>query len=119
DQVFGGGPTKKIPLGPSKERRISHSFQAQVIDFHYSHSEAKSTLRKLMTDYESKYFGLASRWPGDRSLQAKAYAEKEGIPYSEGQVNTLRRAASHAGLNFKDILKPCNIQEYPADIFNK
>lgn len=119
DQVFGGGPTKKIPLGASKERRISHSFQAQVIDFHYPIDEAKAMLRNLMTDYETQYFGPASRWPGDRSLQAKAYAEQHGIPYSDGQVNTLRRAAEHAGLNFEEVLQPRNTQEYPVDIFNK
>jgi len=119
DQVFGGGPTKKIPVGPSKERRISHSFQAQVIDFHYPIDEAKLKLRQLMNDYESKYFGPASRWPGDRSLYAQEYAEREGIPYSTGQVNTLRRAAESVGLSFDEILEPCSIQEFPKDIFNK
>ncbi|MCE7736457.1 MAG: Ldh family oxidoreductase [Candidatus Heimdallarchaeota archaeon] len=119
DQVFGGGPTNKIPVGPSKERRISHSFQAQAIDFHFSKEDAKAQLGKLMTDYESKYFGSASRWPGDRSLQAKEYSKKEGVPYSKGQVDTLRRSAEHVGLNFEDLLKPISTKEYPEDIFNK
>lgn len=119
DQALGGGPTHKIPVGPSKERRISHSFQAQVIDFHFDKDKAKAQLRKLMTDYETKYFGSASRWPGDRSLQALEYSEREGIPYSKGQVDTLRRAAEHVGLHFEDLLKPINTKEYPENIFNK
>ena len=119
DQSLAGGPTQKIPIGPSKERRISHSFQAQVVDFHFNQDEAKTQLRKLMTDYETKYFGLASRWPGDRSLQAQEYSEKEGIPYSKGQVETLKRAANSVGLDFKDLLISTSTKEYPEDIFNK
>lgn len=119
DQSLGGGPTHKIPIGPSKERRISHSFQAQVIDFHFTEDEAKSTFRELITDYETQYFGSASRWPGDRSIKAQEYSMNEGIPYSIGQVNTLRRAAEHVGLDFDELIQSCGNKEFPYKIFNK
>ncbi|KKL18456.1 hypothetical protein LCGC14_2475320, partial [marine sediment metagenome] len=100
-------------------RRISHTFIAQVIDFLYTKEEAKSRVRELMEDYESLYFGPATRWPGDRSDKAEEYAIKEGIPYSEGQINTLRRSAEHVGLDFDRLLKSKGKKSYPVEIFNK
>lgn len=119
DQALGGGPTHKIPLGPGKDRRISHCFQAQVMDFHYTKAQAQNRIRELMTDYEEKYFGPASRWPGHRATKAQKYSRMEGIPYSISQVDTLRRAAGHVGLCLDDLLQPIATKEYPRDIFNK
>ncbi|MCY3411890.1 MAG: Ldh family oxidoreductase [Candidatus Heimdallarchaeota archaeon] len=119
DQALGGGPITRIPLGGSgNKRRISHSFTAQVIDFHYSKVEGRQRIRALMDDYE-QYFGEYSRWPGERSDQAIAYARENGIPYSKGQVDTIRRAANEVGLVFEDLIKPVSTQEYPEEIFNK
>ena len=120
DQALGGGPVTKIPFsGNSKERRISLSFEAQSIDFYYDLAGTKNRVDDLMHDYESKYFGPSSRWPGDRSLEATKYCLEEGIPYSEGQINTLRRAANHVNLDFDEILKSLGRKEYPIYIFNK
>ncbi|MHA2090284.1 MAG: Ldh family oxidoreductase [Candidatus Kariarchaeaceae archaeon] len=120
DQAIGGGPTVKIPLGgTSDKRRISHSFQAQTIDFLYSKEQVTQRVSELMHDYENKYFGSASRWPGDRSQQALEYVKTEGIPYSEGQIATLRRAAEVAGVNFDETLQSFGKKKYPVDVFNK
>ncbi len=118
DNALGGGPIVQIPLG-SKEvsRRISHTFEAQAIDILYTKEEALERVRELMWDYEENYFGPSSRWPGERAEKARQYSEKEGIPYNEGQINTLRRAAEHVGLSFD--LKPVVRKTYPANIFNK
>lgn len=120
DQSIGGGPIKKVAFaGPGSERRISHSFQAQVIDFHYTEKEAKTRIKELMNDYEQKYFGSASRWPGDRAKKSREYSIKEGIPYSRGQVDTLRRAAKHVGLDFDILLQSIGKKQFPKEIFNK
>ncbi|OLS23992.1 MAG: Malate/(S)-sulfolactate dehydrogenase [Candidatus Heimdallarchaeota archaeon LC_3] len=120
DQSIGGGPINKIPLEDKGiKRRISHSFQAQVMDFLYSKDEARTRVKELMQDYESKYFGSSSRWPGDRAEKAKGYSYKEGIPYSKGQIKTLQRAAEFVGLNFEEILKPIGKKAFPENIFNK
>jgi L-2-hydroxycarboxylate dehydrogenase (NAD+) len=118
DSAVGGGPITKIPIG-SKDagRRISHTFEAQAIDMLYTLEEAKNRIRKLMDDYEKGYFGENSRWPGDRALEAWRYSESNGIPYSESQVNTLRRAAEYVSEPFD--LRPSSIKEYPKNIFNK
>ena len=118
DNALGGGPIVQIPLG-SKDasRRISHTFEAQAIDVMYSKEEALERVKELMRDYEEHYFGPNSRWPGDRAEKAREYSEKEGIPYSEGQINTLRRAAEHVGLPFD--LKSTGKKPYPTEIFNK
>ncbi len=118
DNALGGGPIHRIPLGiKDASRRISHTFEAQVIDMLYTQDEAKARISELMNDYETKYFGTNSRWPGDRSDTAFEYCEKEGIPYTTGQVNTLRRAAEAVDIPFN--LKPVSIKEYPSEIFNK
>ena len=118
DNALGGGPIHKIPIGVVDERRrISHTFEAQSIDMLYTLDEAKSKLQQLIEDYESKYFGENSRWPGDRAKQALIYSETEGIPYSKGQIESLRRTAQHVGMEFT--LKPIAYKNYPEDIFNK
>ncbi|HKZ41296.1 MAG TPA: Ldh family oxidoreductase, partial [Candidatus Hodarchaeales archaeon] len=119
DQSLGGGPTAKIPFSGEGSRRISHSFQAQVIDFLYTKDEAKARVRELMRDYETKYFGPSSRWPGDRADRAKAYSVKEGIPYSKGQVETLKRTANEVGLDFASIVKSQGQKPFPDQIFTK
>ncbi len=120
DQSIGGGPIELVPWkGNVPKRRISHTFIAQVIDFLYTKDEAKSRVRELMKDYETLYFGPATRWPGDRSDKAEEYAIKEGIPYSEGQINTLRRSAEHVGLDFDRLLRSKGKKSYPAEIFSK
>ena len=118
DNALGGGPIWKIPLGKKDEsRRISHTFEAQVIDFLYTKEEAKKRIRQLMKDYEENYFGPRSRWPGDRAEKALKYSLENGIPYSTGQINTLKRAAEYVGLSFD--LKPIAKKPFPKDIFNK
>ncbi|MFX1250886.1 MAG: Ldh family oxidoreductase [Promethearchaeota archaeon] len=117
---LGGGPIRKVPMsGTDATRRISHVFQAQVVDFLYTKEEALSRVKDLMNDYETRYFGSASRWPGDRSRKAIEYALKEGLPYSQGQIETLRRSATHIGLNFDKIVKSMGYKSYPAEIFKK
>ncbi|MHA2250143.1 MAG: Ldh family oxidoreductase [Candidatus Kariarchaeaceae archaeon] len=119
DQALGGGPIEKIPLTGSDKRRISHSFQAQVIDFLYTEEQAKERIQSLMRDYENKYFGPASRWPGDRSQLALEYVINEGIPYSQGQMDTLRRSAELVGIDFDQSLISVGKKSYPVNIFNK
>lgn len=118
--AFGGGPLKVIPLGiESADRRISHEFVAYPIDYLYTKDEAIQRVSEIIKDYKDNYFGSSSRWPGDRAHACMKYAEEEGIPYSEGQVNTLRRSAEHVGLNFDKIVKEVSEKEYPAEFFKK
>ena len=118
DNSLGGGPIWKIPLGKKDEsRRISHTFEAQVIDFFYTKEEAKHRIRNLMKDYEENYFGPNSRWPGDRAEKALKYSIVNGIPYSQGQIDTLKRAAEYVGIDFN--LEPISKKEFPENIFNK
>ncbi len=117
DNALGGGPIHQIPFTANNEgRRISHTFEAQVLDFNYDLAGSKERIKDLMDDYK-KYFGPNSRWPGDRSELALKYSEKEGIPYSEGQIESLKRTAEHVGLSFN--LRPVSFKEYPEEIFNK
>lgn len=118
--AFGGGPITKIPIGAKSEKRwVSHEFSAFPVDYLLTKDEAIQRESDLMKDYEDNYFGPSSRWPGDRAHACMEYAEKEGIPYSEGQVNTLKRSAEHVGLNFDEILKPISEKEYPKELFKK
>ncbi len=117
---LGGGPIKKVPIGKTdKRRRISHSFEAQMIDFLYTKEEALQRVRELMKDYEEKYFGSASRWPGDRANEAIEYVLTEGIPYSEGQIATLKRTAAYVGIDFHTMIQSVGRKPYPAEIFKK
>ncbi|MDH5401387.1 MAG: Ldh family oxidoreductase [Candidatus Heimdallarchaeota archaeon] len=119
DQSLGGGPIHKIPFkGEGDYRRISLSFQAQAIDFHYNNIQAKDRVSQLMEDYE-QYFGPASRWSGVRANQAFQYSKTQGIPYSTGQINTLRRSAESVGLDFDTLIQPISEKSYPANLFNK
>lgn len=120
DHSVGGGPIEEVPVGSADpNHRISLAFQAQVINFLYTKEDARARVRELMHDYESKYFGPASRWPGDRANEAHEYAMKEGIPYSQGQVDMLKRAAAHVGLNFNKMVKAVGNKPYPIEIFKK
>ena len=117
---LGGGPIKKVPIGKTdKRRRISHTFEAQMTDFLYSKEEALERVRELMKDYEINYFGPASRWPGDRAKEAIKYALKEGIPYSKGQIETLKRSAAFVGLDFNAMIQSMGKKPYPAEVFKK
>ncbi|MHA1759387.1 MAG: Ldh family oxidoreductase [Candidatus Heimdallarchaeota archaeon] len=118
EHSIGGGPTENIGVG-SKDERVSLAFQAQVVDFHYSKEEALSRVKSLMTDYETKYFGPSTRWPGDRSILALEYSNKEGIPYSDGQIEMLKRAAKKVGIEFDQIIKLESKKEFPKEIFKK
>jgi len=113
-----GGPIEKLTVG-EKKQRVSLAFQAQVIDSLYSEEEARNRVHELMIDYESKYFGEATRWPGDRSQEAYEYAMKEGIPFSDGQIEMLKRAATHVGLNFDEMISSIGRKSYPIKIFKK
>ena len=95
------------------------TFEAQMTDFLYSKEEALERVRELMKDYEINYFGPASRWPGDRANEAIKYALKEGIPYSEGQIETLKRSAAYVGLDFNKMIQSMGKKHYPAEIFKK
>lgn len=118
--AIGGGPIKKVAEADiGIKRRISHTFQAQAIDVLYAKEEALNRIRTLMKDYETRYFGSASRWPGDRANKAIEYALKEGIPYSQGQIETLRRSAAYVGLNFDSMVKSISHKPYPSEIFRK
>lgn len=120
DHSLGGGAIEKVDASfTDPNRRISLAFQAQVIDFHYSKEEAQTRVRELMYNYESKYFGVASRWPGDRANEAYEYSMKEGIPYSQGQINMLKRAGDHVSMNFDNMVKSVGKKPYPIDIFKK
>ncbi len=117
DNALGGGPIKGIDVTTiTAERRISHTFYAQITDFNYTVEEAKERISEMMRDYE-KYFGPRSRWPGDRAHACIKYALEHGIPYSEGQINTLKRATAHAGLEFN--LQPVSEKEFPKELFRK
>ena len=117
DNSLGGGPIHRIPFGATNEgRRISHTFEAQAMDMLYDLDTSKARIQDLMNDYK-KYFGPNSRWPGDRSDKAFSYAEANGIPYSIGQIGSLKRTAEYVKLDFE--LKPLNFKEYPEEIFNK
>ncbi len=113
-----GGPIEKLTVG-EKKQRVSLAFQAQVIDCLYTEEEARSRVRELMIDYESKYFGKATRWPGDRSKKALEYSLKQGIPYSDGQIEMFRSAASYVGLDFDQMVASCGRKPYPSEIFKK
>ncbi|MCK5046273.1 MAG: Ldh family oxidoreductase, partial [Candidatus Heimdallarchaeota archaeon] len=113
-----GGPIEKLTVG-EKKQRVSLAFQAQVVDCHYTEEEARNRVRELMIDYESKYFGKATRWPGDRSKEAFDYSMKEGIPFSDGQIEMLKRAAKHVGLNFDNMISSVENKSYPSEIFKK
>lgn len=118
DNAIGGGPITKVPFESSDQNRwISHTFEAQAIDCLYSLNEAKQRILDLRRDYEDNYFGEKSRWPGDRANDALKYAMENGIPYSAGQIETLKRAAKSVGLDFD--LKSSGLKGYPEDIFNK
>ncbi|MFQ5978165.1 MAG: Ldh family oxidoreductase [Candidatus Heimdallarchaeota archaeon] len=120
DHSVAGGPIEEVPVGSTDpNHRVSLAFQAQVIDFHYTKEEALARVRELMQDYESKYFGPASRWPGDRGNKAQEYAMKEGIPYGQGQIDMLKRAATHVGLSFEKMVKAVGNKPYPIEIFKK
>ncbi|MHA1125263.1 MAG: Ldh family oxidoreductase [Candidatus Heimdallarchaeota archaeon] len=118
EHSIGGGPLENVGVG-SKDERVSLAFQAQVVDFHYSKEEALSRVKSLMTDYETKYFGPATRWPGDRSKLALDYSNKEGIPYSDGQIDMLKRAAKKVELDFDQLIKLENKKNFPKEIFRK
>ena len=113
-----GGPIEKLTVG-EKKQRVSLAFQAQVVDCHYTEEEARNRVRELMIDYESKYFGKATRWPGDRSKEAFDYSMKEGIPFSDGQIEMLKRATKHVGLNFDNMISSVENKSYPSEIFKK
>lgn len=118
DNALGGGPIHKIPLGIiDNRRRISHTFEAQALDFLYNLEGTKNRLTDLIQDYESKYFGTRSRWPGDRANIALKYSESEGIPYDQGQIESLKRTAKYVDLSFS--LEPVSFKKYPQEIFNK
>ncbi|MFX1507615.1 MAG: Ldh family oxidoreductase [Promethearchaeota archaeon] len=120
DHSLGGGPIERVEPGSiDPNRRISLAFQAQVIDFHYSKEDAQNRVRELMQDYELKYFGEASRWPGDRAEAANEYSVKEGIPYSQEQIEMLKRAALHVGINFDEMVQPIGRKPYPIELFKK
>ncbi|UCG02805.1 MAG: Ldh family oxidoreductase [Candidatus Heimdallarchaeota archaeon] len=120
EHSLGGGAIEKVDADASDpNKRISLAFQAQVIDFHYTKEEARIRVRELMQDYELKYFGSASRWPGDRANEAYEYSIKEGIPYDQGQIEMLKRAALHIGLNFDERVKSVGRKPYPYAIFRK
>lgn len=118
EHSIAGGAIEKADI-TSKDNRISLAFQAQVIDCLYTKEEAQNRVRKLMEDYETKYFGSATRWPGDRSKKALEYSTKEGIPYNEGQVGMFRRTATIVGLNFDEMVKSLGKKSFPSDIFRK
>lgn len=113
-----GGALEKADA-TSKENRISLAFQAQVIDCLYSKEEAQSRVRELMENYELNYFGPASRWPGDRSKKALVYSIKEGIPYSDSQVEMFRRTAIFLEMDFDEKVKSQGRKAFPAMIFRK
>ncbi len=120
EHAVGGGPIEKVEAGSTEpNKRISLAFQAQVMDFLYTKEAALARVRTVMQDYESKYFGPASRWPGDRANKAIDYAMQEGIPYSQGQIEMLRRAAAHVGLNFEKMVRAQGKKPYPTEIFKK
>ena len=67
---LGSEPIQKTPLSDtSTKRRISHSFQAQAIDFFYTKEQALEKAKEFMKDYEI-YFGSSSRWPSALSKKA-------------------------------------------------
>jgi LDH2 family malate/lactate/ureidoglycolate dehydrogenase len=117
---IGGGPIKKVPIAETdKRRRISHTFESQMTNFLYTKEEALKRVQELMQDYETNYFGPSSRWPGDRANEAIEYAMNKGIPYSKGQVETLKRAAMFVGLDFDSMIQSTGESTYPAEIFKK
>ena len=120
DHSLGGGAIERVDAGSiDPNRRISLAFQAQMIDFHYTEEDARNRVRELMRDYELKYFGSASRWPGDRAIEAYEYSVKEGIPYSQEQVDMLKRAAFHVGMNFDEMVHSIGRKPYPFEVFKK
>jgi L-2-hydroxycarboxylate dehydrogenase (NAD+) len=120
DHSLGGGAIERVDVASiDPNRRISLAFQAQVIDFHYTKEDARDRVRELMRDYELKYFGSASRWPGDRAIEAYEYSVREGIPYSQEQVDMLKRAALHVGMNFDEMVHSVGRKPYPFDVFKK
>jgi L-2-hydroxycarboxylate dehydrogenase (NAD+) len=120
DHSFGGGTTERVDAGSiDPNRRISLAFQAQTIDFHYTEEDARNRVRELMRDYELKYFGSASRWPGDRAIEAYEYSVREGIPYGQEQVDMLKRAALHVGMNFDEMVHSIGRKPYPYEVFKK
>ena len=117
DNALGGGPVHRIPFEANNEnRRISHTFEAQALDIFYDLDASKVKINELMIDYK-KYFGPNSRWPGERADKAVNYSESNGIPYSVGQINSLKRTAEFVDEIFN--LQPVSFKEYPEDIFNK
>ncbi|MFX0210027.1 MAG: Ldh family oxidoreductase [Candidatus Hodarchaeota archaeon] len=120
DHSVGGGAVEKVEAGSTDpNKRISLAFQAQVIDFQYTKEDARTRVRELMRDYELKYFGESSRWPGDRAEAANEYSVKEGIPFSLEQIEMLKRAGLHVGMNFDEMVQSIGKKPYPFELFKK
>ncbi|MBD3353152.1 MAG: hypothetical protein GF364_16845 [Candidatus Lokiarchaeota archaeon] len=118
EHSIGGGAIEKIESSPTSPR-ISLAFQAQAVDCLYTKEEAQTHVREIMKDYEGKYFGTATRWPGDRAKKALEYSQKEGIPYHKEQVNMLKRAAKRAEVDFDALVQSLGNKNYPQEIFKK
>ncbi len=117
DHSFAGGPITHLDLGDtSVGRRISHAFEAQAIDFLYTADEALQRMSNLLDDW-ANYAGPATRMPGERSHLAREYSLTHGIPYSEGQIATLKRCGELAGASFDRVQS--TTRPYPVHLFTK
>jgi LDH2 family malate/lactate/ureidoglycolate dehydrogenase len=116
DHSFAGGPIQAVDAGEISQRRVSHAFEAQAIDFLYSRAAALERMSALVRDW-AECGGPATRLPGERSHLAREYSLRCGIPYSEGQIHTLRRCGDSVGVDLATV--PSTVAPYPKNLFTK
>ena len=116
DHSFAGGPIQAVDAGDISQRRISHAFEAQVIDFLYSREAALERMTALVRDW-ADCGGPATRLPGERSHLAREYSLRNGIPYSEDQIQTLRRCGASVGVDLANV--PSSMRPFSKNLFTK
>ena len=116
DHSFAGGPIEAVDVGSTGQRRISHAFEAQAIDFLYTREAALKRMASLVTDW-SACAGPATRMPGERSHLAREYSLRHGIPYTNEQIQALRRCGASLHVDFERV--SASAKPYPKNLFTK
>jgi LDH2 family malate/lactate/ureidoglycolate dehydrogenase len=117
DHSYAGGPIRAVDVSSKTEqRRISHSFEAQVVDFLYTADEARARMADLVADW-ARCGGPSTRLPGERSRLAREYSVAHGIPYSADQIRTLARCGAMVGMELDRV--PGSVNPYPRALFTK
>ena len=73
-------------------------------------------MASLVTDW-SACAGPATRMPGERSHLAREYSLRHGIPYTNEQIQALRRCGASLHVDFERV--PASAKPYPKNLFTK